>query len=1018
MADEALVPDLDQAEAFLSHLTGGSGSGLCFQTFHDTDKGPKDSSLARAYSGPLARYRTALDEMQRRGSGVFVTVNETDGQGRKAANIVALRALFVDFDGPQVRPFAIPPSIEVISARGRHGYWLLHPGELLQAFGPAQRQLSAFYDSDPKIHDVPRVMRLPGFWHLKNPAMPHLVRLEATRPGRYTIAEVLAAHPVEAIAKPVRLRAAVPRMAFTEGNGWPEYSFRVRRAIALLESPNVAPAVSGQGGHDALFAATIPLKMLAIPSDAALELLRDHYNPRCSPAWSDAELEHKVTDVYEKSAFGFGQLLDEEASTKRRQPPRLTPVSSPRPVAVPSSLGPTAAEALRAAVESPVKRLETALAGGRPNEELAELLADLLEPFEREHWISRVAHERRLGKAVVAGEVKSLIRRRRKLQLVPDDGSIPPPRRDRPEIVVEGGKLHTMVDRAELALLATAAVDGSPVFQRGGQLVRVIRAESLTIRGIRRPPGALLITSLEVPYLTKRLTGAIRWLKFDQRAGEYLPTDAPTKVAEVLLASHGEWKAPGLIGTIEAPTLRPDGSILSTPGYDESTGLYFDPGQDAFPTIPESPSRSDAEAALQPLLELLQGFPFVAPVDRSAALSAWFTALVRKSLPSAPLHTFTAPKMRSGKTLLADVGALLATGRPCAVLSQANDAEEERKRLLALLLAGDSVICFDNLERPLGGAPLCQALTQESIQDRVLGSTAMVQAPTSVTFLATGNNLTVEGDLTARTVPCALDPGLERPEERVFDVDLYDFVPRHRGELVAAALTILRAYIVAGRPSVGLKPWGGFDAWSNLVRSAIAWMGLEDPAAGRSRVEELDPVRAGLRTLLQAWREALGPKGVTAAEAVSLSNLAPNDGLRVALAEIASARGGEVTGKSVGHYIKKFVGRIEGGLRFVRLGEERTGVALWSVQATGESAGFAGFAGFDSSNAGKLSQSLQDSLWNSAESSPANPANPAAKMAPHEFTCDQCNSHDSRPNKSGRPICNVCWPSPTPTLNP
>src|SRR4029077_13510853 len=128
---------------------------------------------------------------------------------------------------------------------------------------------------------------------------------------------------------------------------------------------------------------------------------------------------------------------------------------------------------------------------------------------------------------------------------------------------------------------------------------------------------------------------------------------------------------------------------------------------------------------------------------------------------------------------------------------------------------------IDNIERPLSGDSLCSILTQESWQSRLLGENRQVRVATNVLFMATGNNLTFKGDMTTRAIVCRLDAGVEKPEQRRFDIDLRKEVPRHRAKLVVAALTVLRAFIAAGRPGLDkLTPFGRFEDWSNLVRGA------------------------------------------------------------------------------------------------------------------------------------------------------------------------------------------------------
>jgi hypothetical protein len=276
--------------------------------------------------------------------------------------------------------------------------------------------------------------------------------------------------------------------------------------------------------------------------------------------------------------------------------------------------------------------------------------------------------------------------------------------------------------------------------------------------------------------------------------------------------------------------------LLTEDGYDEASGLILDTCGVKYPAIPEAPTKDDAVAALAKIKNLLVGFPFVDdskpdtesldPADlftqaapsrpsasRSVALSAILTALVRRSLRTAPLHGYTATAPGTGKTLLVNVPSLIVTGREAAAMSQGGDEVEDEKRLLGVLLQGDPILLIDNMTRPLQGDALCSILTEEMWQGRVLGSTGQVHVPTNVLFLATGNNLVIAGDMVRRAIKCSLDAGLEKPEERPFDVDLTKVIPQQRPQLVAAGLTVLRAFIQAGRPlPKSLVPFGKASA--------------------------------------------------------------------------------------------------------------------------------------------------------------------------------------------------------------
>ena len=133
-----------------------------FQVFDDSSA--KRKSLAKIFHG----YTDAIEEMNWYGAGVFLAVNETDGKGRKRENIVAVRAVFVDLDGAPLEP-VLPyhPHLVIESSPQRfHVYWFVKDFPL-EAFSDVQKTLAEMFHGDPVVHDLCRVMRVPGFWHQK-----------------------------------------------------------------------------------------------------------------------------------------------------------------------------------------------------------------------------------------------------------------------------------------------------------------------------------------------------------------------------------------------------------------------------------------------------------------------------------------------------------------------------------------------------------------------------------------------------------------------------------------------------------------------------------------------------------------------------------------------------------------------------------------------------------------------------------------------------------------------------------
>lgn len=181
-------PDLAQARAFLTALDEGSDSWT-FQTFDDGKS--KRRGLVRLLHGSLDTHGATLAQLNERGAGVFVTINQTDCAGRKKANINRVRALFVDLDGAPIEPLRssqAPPHIVVESSPGRfHAYWRVMDCHV-DACEPALKQLIDQYGADTACSDRSRVLRLPGFLHQKHE--PFMVRVISTARGEYHLSDL------------------------------------------------------------------------------------------------------------------------------------------------------------------------------------------------------------------------------------------------------------------------------------------------------------------------------------------------------------------------------------------------------------------------------------------------------------------------------------------------------------------------------------------------------------------------------------------------------------------------------------------------------------------------------------------------------------------------------------------------------------------------------------------------------------------------------------------------------------
>lgn len=199
-------------------------------------------------------------------------------------------------------------------------------------------------------------------------------------------------------------------------------------------------------------------------------------------------------------------------------------------------------------------------------------------------------------------------------------------------------------------------------------------------------------------------------------------------------------------------------------------------------------------------------------------VSVW--NILRRERSVAPLHAFTSPTPGSGKSYMVDVVSSIYSGKPCPVIGKGESNVELEKRLHTSLVAGHPVVNIDNVNGELGGDFLCQAIERPEIDIRILGETRHERVQNNVTLFATGNNIRLTGDVTRRSMLCRLDAKLERPEQRTFSANPVNKVLANRGDYIAAALTIARAYRCAGSPWAGSTvPIGSFQGWSEFVRS-------------------------------------------------------------------------------------------------------------------------------------------------------------------------------------------------------
>lgn len=698
----------------------------------------------------------------------------------------------------------------------------------------------------------------------------------------------------------------------------------IPRASAYLAK--IPPAIEGShGGTQTFYAAMCMVRGFELSEEEAHALLAAEYNPRCIPPWPDRDLRRKVHEAATKGEMVWGSLLDSEAGGRKASPGNTS------------------------------RNLERD-GGGSPAGESG----DTSSPSKEGQHVGRAERrpllKHKQGALKVGGSGAPAIATAPEVEPSGVETSgVSTPQTSRPPVKMSP-------ELSKMVLLAMEVIGTDPdVYQRDGKLVTVVRiaetdkdALKVNKAGNKRKgwfaPGTPCIRKLTTANVQHRLTALAQWLRWDERAGQWVARTPSKDVAQALL-DLGEWPTVRpLTGILEAPSLRLDGSIAQEPGYDQSTGYLYLPSCD-FPPVPEAPTQAEAAQALRDLCEVWCDFPFAetsTDVMRYVPIAALLTLLARPAIDgNVPAFLLDAPTKGSGKTLATDAVSIIATGRAAAKKDWPGDHEEEVDKVLGgYALRGAAMIVFDNVmeKHAFGGGAIDRVLTADGRVDlRVLGKSEVPSVDWYAVIFGTGNNMAICGDTSRRVLLCRIDPKMEHPEDRTGyqHPQLGTWLKAERPRLVVAALIILRAFVSASHPSQGVPAWGSFEAWRDLIAQAIVYAGGADVLGARLRDDaHRDRKSQALRTIVERWPQ-LAPQGATVKSVLETlyprerlrgdSNLPPDgfEAVRDAIEELVRTIPGKMPSpRSLGMVFTSARERIIAGHRLS--GEaDRNGVIMW-----------------------------------------------------------------------------------------
>jgi hypothetical protein len=421
---------------------------------------------------------------------------------------------------------------------------------------------------------------------------------------------------------------------------------------------------------------------------------------------------------------------------------------------------------------------------------------------------------------------------------------------DRPIIDVTNEDIAEMVPAAWSALLKSEYAD--QLYTMGQQLYRVVdcRIAPIDNKNMRYLLGNVALFPKDVG------TGQNPKIRL---------VAPPASIVDSM--RYGMPDLPMIERIIAIPVVAPQGHIVKHPGYDQQSGYYYMPEIDI--DIPEECSGQQVSKAIELINDMLADFPFKTHADYANAIGLLLLPFVRGAIRGAtPLHLIEAAREGTGKGLLNDLFHIIWTNAPAPLSSLADNDEEVRKSLTSALEHMPISITYDNV-RWINSAQLEKAITAQHWRDRVIGTSRMCDVPVHTTWIATGNNVSISGDMPRRVVPIRLVADCEQPSLRTEfrHVDILQWTYDHRVQLIQACLTIIQ-YGLSSTIRVTIPRLGSFTKYCTVMGKILASCGIHTFLENAIQRIDGDNERINMwRTFFTLWHEEFGNAWVSAGQA-------------------------------------------------------------------------------------------------------------------------------------------------------
>ena len=380
-----------------------------------------------------------------------------------------------------------------------------------------------------------------------------------------------------------------------------------------------------------------------------------------------------------------------------------------------------------------------------------------------------------------------------------------------------------------------ASLPGGTVYNKGGACVEIVG-----MKGSRKVKS---VSSARMRSIIDRHCRLIQWIRVGDDHFEKYRT-CTKDMADIVLAAAADHPSVRQLTMVTSYPVFNKAWKLSPPGWCD--GIYYDE--------PSCLENLRPKPDMEVFKDLIVDFPFDSDASMWNAVGMLFTPLLRPALDgNIPMHLVQSSLPRTGKTKLAEeVMGGVYYGKPTAAMQLSKSEDERDKRILSLLMRGDTIIHLDNLSDYLNSGTLASLITSSRYRGRILGGSIMVDVQNTLTMVATGNNTRASREIARRCVPIILQPHDDQPELRsnFKHPQLLRYAISSRRRVLESMIGFVKQWIERGRPAGTLR-MGGFEAWAGAIGGILEdtlWM-----TNWRPWLRDGDPVSQELQVLVGAW---------------------------------------------------------------------------------------------------------------------------------------------------------------------